>query len=90
MITYPPISAPPRARALPASLPPRGRSRPPEVAPPWLILSTECGFGREGLARGIAFYKRVKCVEITLEANIVCRGHGRPDAPVPAGNPRFA
>ncbi len=34
------------------------------------MLSTDCGFGREGLARRIAFYK---CVAINLGANIVRR-----------------
>jgi methionine synthase II (cobalamin-independent) len=52
-----------------------------------IILSTDCGFGREGLARRIAFYK---CVAITLGANLVRRELGLPQAPVPAADPRFA
>jgi 5-methyltetrahydropteroyltriglutamate--homocysteine methyltransferase len=57
------------------------------VPPERLILSTDCGFGREGLARRIAFYK---CVAITLGANLVRRELGLPQAPVPAADPRFA
>jgi methionine synthase II (cobalamin-independent) len=57
------------------------------VPPERLILSTDCGFGREGLARRIAFYK---CVAITLGANIVRRELRLPEAPVPAADPRFA
>jgi 5-methyltetrahydropteroyltriglutamate--homocysteine methyltransferase len=51
-----------------------------------LILSTDCGFGREGLARRIAFYK---CVAITLGANIVRRELKLPEVAVPATDPRF-
>src|SRR5262249_10667568 len=56
------------------------------VPPERLILSTDCGFGREGLARRIAFYK---CVAIVLGANIVPRELKLPEAPVPAADPRF-
>lgn len=51
-----------------------------------LILSTDCGFGREGLARRIAFYK---CVAINLGANIVRRELRLPEVEIPAANPRF-
>jgi 5-methyltetrahydropteroyltriglutamate--homocysteine methyltransferase len=57
------------------------------VPPERLILSTDCGFGREGLARRIAFYK---CVAITLGANIVRQELGLPQTPVPAADSRFA
>ena len=57
------------------------------VPPERLIVSTDCGFGREGLARRIAFYK---CVAIALGANIVRRELGLPQTPVPAADPRFA
>jgi methionine synthase II (cobalamin-independent) len=57
------------------------------VPPERLILSTDCGFGREGLARRIASYK---CVAITLGANLVRGELGLPQAPVPAADPRFA
>ena len=41
-----------------------------------LVLSTDCGFGRAGLSRRIAYYK---CVSLVLGANIVRRelGHGK-------------
>jgi 5-methyltetrahydropteroyltriglutamate--homocysteine methyltransferase len=57
------------------------------IPPEQLILSTDSGFGREGLARRIAFYK---CVAITLGANLVRRELGLPRAQVPAADPRFA
>jgi 5-methyltetrahydropteroyltriglutamate--homocysteine methyltransferase len=56
------------------------------VPPERLILSTDCGFGREGLARRIAFYK---CVAINLGANLVRRELGLPEVPIPAADPRF-
>jgi 5-methyltetrahydropteroyltriglutamate--homocysteine methyltransferase len=57
------------------------------VPPERLILSTDCGFGREGLARRIAFYK---CVAINLGANLVRRELKLPEVPIPAADPRFA
>jgi hypothetical protein len=73
----------PRAgRALPSGAP--GRPEAPGGA---IILSTDCGFGRERLARRIAFYKRVA---ITLGANLARRELGLPQAPVLAADPRFA
>jgi methionine synthase II (cobalamin-independent) len=56
------------------------------VPPERLILSTDCGFGREGLSRRIAFYK---CVAINLGANIVRRELKLPEVTVPAADPRF-
>ena len=56
------------------------------VPPERLILSTDCGFGREGLARRIAFYKSVS---ITLGANIVRRELRLPEVAIPAADPRF-
>jgi methionine synthase II (cobalamin-independent) len=56
------------------------------VPPERLILSTDCGFGREGLARRIAFYK---CVAINLGANLVRRELKLPEVPIPAADPRF-
>ena len=46
------------------------------VPPERLVLSTDCGFGREGLSRRIAFYK---CVAINLGANLVRRELKLPD-----------
>ncbi|MCI0547034.1 MAG: cobalamin-independent methionine synthase II family protein [Candidatus Rokubacteria bacterium] len=56
------------------------------VPPERLILSTDCGFGREGLARRIAFYK---CVAINLGANLVRRELKLPEVPIPGADPRF-
>lgn len=52
-----------------------------------LIVTTDCGFGREGLSRRIAFYKMVALVEGT---NIVRRELGLPEAEVRASDPRLA
>jgi 5-methyltetrahydropteroyltriglutamate--homocysteine methyltransferase len=56
------------------------------VPPERLILSSDCGFGREGLARRIAFYK---CVAINLGANLVRRELKLPEVDVPAADPRL-
>jgi 5-methyltetrahydropteroyltriglutamate--homocysteine methyltransferase len=56
------------------------------VPPERLILSTDCGFGREGLSRRIAFYK---CVAINLGANLVRRELKLPEVDIPAADPRF-
>ena len=50
------------------------------------MLSTDCGFGREGLARRIAFYK---AVAINLGANIVRRELKLPEVEIPAADPRW-
>jgi 5-methyltetrahydropteroyltriglutamate--homocysteine methyltransferase len=57
------------------------------IPPERLILSTDCGFGREGLSRRIAFYK---CVALVQGANLVRRELGLPEASVRAADPRFA
>ena len=57
------------------------------IPPERLILSTDCGFGREGLSRRIAFYK---CVSLARGANIVRRELGLPEVPIRAADPRFA
>jgi 5-methyltetrahydropteroyltriglutamate--homocysteine methyltransferase len=51
-----------------------------------LILSTDCGFGREGLSRRIAFYK---AVAINLGANIVRRELKLPEVQIPVADPRY-
>ena len=51
-----------------------------------LVLSTDCGFGREGLSRRIAFYK---AVAINLGANIVRRELKLPEVEIPAADPRW-
>ena len=56
------------------------------VPPERLILSSDCGFGREGLSRRIAFYKTVA---INLGANIVRRELKLPEVAIPAADPRY-
>jgi 5-methyltetrahydropteroyltriglutamate--homocysteine methyltransferase len=51
-----------------------------------LIISTDCGFGREGLSRRIAFYK---CVALVEGTNIVRRELGLPEARVRAADPKL-
>ena len=51
-----------------------------------LIISTDCGFGREGLSRRSAFYKCVALVEGTI---IVRRELGLPEARVRAADPQL-
>ncbi len=52
-----------------------------------LVLSSDCGFGREGMSRRIAFYKMVSIVR---GANIARRELGLPEAECRAADPRFA
>jgi 5-methyltetrahydropteroyltriglutamate--homocysteine methyltransferase len=52
-----------------------------------LILSSDCGFGREGMSRRIAFYKMVAIVR---GANIVRKELGLPEAPCLAAEARYA
>jgi 5-methyltetrahydropteroyltriglutamate--homocysteine methyltransferase len=54
------------------------------VAPEQLIVSTDCGFGRQGVNREIAFFKSVAIAEGT---NIVRRELGLPVTRVPAADP---
>jgi 5-methyltetrahydropteroyltriglutamate--homocysteine methyltransferase len=49
-----------------------------------LILSSDCGFGRQGANRLIAFYK---AVAIARGANIIRREQGIDERPVPAADP---
>jgi len=57
------------------------------VAPERLVVSSDCGFGRQGMSRTHAFYKMVAIVRGT---NIVRRELGLAEAPVLAAEPRFA
>jgi 5-methyltetrahydropteroyltriglutamate--homocysteine methyltransferase len=52
-----------------------------------LIVTSDCGFGREGMSRRIAFYKMVAIVRGT---NIVRRELGLPEAACLAADPRYA
>ena len=57
------------------------------IPPERLILSSDCGFGRQGMSRLHAFYKMVALVR---GANIVRRELGLEEAEVPAADPAFA
>jgi 5-methyltetrahydropteroyltriglutamate--homocysteine methyltransferase len=52
-----------------------------------LILSSDCGMGREGMSRRHAFYKMVSLVQGT---NLVKQELGLPVTPSLAADPRFS
>jgi 5-methyltetrahydropteroyltriglutamate--homocysteine methyltransferase len=54
------------------------------ISPEQLILSSDCGFGRQGGNRDIAFFKTAS---IAQGANIVRRELGLPTTLVPAADP---
>lgn len=56
------------------------------IEPERLILSTDCGFGRQGMSRMHAFYKMVAIVR---GANIVRRELGLEEAVIPAADPHL-
>ena len=51
-----------------------------------LVISTDCGFGREGLTRRVSFFKMAAIVRGT---NIVRRELGLPEAECPAADPGY-
>ena len=51
-----------------------------------LMLSSDCGFGRQGMSRMHAFYKMIAIVR---GANIVRRELGLPEAEIPANDGRL-
>jgi len=55
------------------------------IPPERLIVSTDCGFGRQGMSRLHAFYKSVSLVRGT---NIVRRELGLPEADILAADPK--
>jgi 5-methyltetrahydropteroyltriglutamate--homocysteine methyltransferase len=57
------------------------------IPPERLIISSDCGMGREGMSRRHAFHKMVS---IVLGANIVRRELGLPEAACLAADPRFS
>ncbi|MDB5108663.1 MAG: hypothetical protein JWM69_1604 [Candidatus Binatus sp.] len=57
------------------------------VPPEKLIVTSDCGFGREGISRRIAFYK---CVALVQGVNIVRKELGLEPAYIMAEDPRFA
>jgi 5-methyltetrahydropteroyltriglutamate--homocysteine methyltransferase len=56
------------------------------IPPERLVVTTDCGFGREGLSRRIAYYK---CVSLVQGTNIVRRELGLPEAPIRAADPKL-
>jgi 5-methyltetrahydropteroyltriglutamate--homocysteine methyltransferase len=57
------------------------------IEPERLILSSDCGFGRQSMSRMHAFYKMVSLVRGT---NIVRRELGLPEAYIPATDPNLS
>jgi 5-methyltetrahydropteroyltriglutamate--homocysteine methyltransferase len=57
------------------------------VRPERLLISTDCGFGRQGMSRMHAFYKMVS---ISRGTNIVRRELGLSEASILATDPRYA
>lgn len=57
------------------------------IAPDRLILSSDCGFGRQGMSRIHALYKMIAIVRGT---NIVRRELGLPETPIAGADPRFS
>jgi 5-methyltetrahydropteroyltriglutamate--homocysteine methyltransferase len=57
------------------------------IPPERLILSSDCGFGRQGMSRMHAFYKMIAIVR---GANIIRHELGLPQAEILAADPRFA
>jgi 5-methyltetrahydropteroyltriglutamate--homocysteine methyltransferase len=57
------------------------------IEPERLVLSSDCGFGRQGMSRVHAFYKMVAIVK---GANIIRRELGLPEALVAGADDRFA
>jgi 5-methyltetrahydropteroyltriglutamate--homocysteine methyltransferase len=51
-----------------------------------LVLSTDCGFGRQGVSRPVALYK---AAALAQAANIIRKELGVPERPVPAADPRY-
>ena len=57
------------------------------IPPERLIITSDCGFGREGLSRRIAFYK---CVALVEGTNIVRKELGLPEAEIRASESDLA
>jgi 5-methyltetrahydropteroyltriglutamate--homocysteine methyltransferase len=56
------------------------------IAPEQLIVSSDCGFGRQGCNREIAFFK---ATAIAMGTNLVRRELGLPETHVPAADPHL-
>ena len=64
--------------------------RPPSlkyIEPERLILTSDCGFGRQSMSRMHAFYKMVA---LTRGTNIVRKELGLPEATIPATDPKLS
>jgi 5-methyltetrahydropteroyltriglutamate--homocysteine methyltransferase len=57
------------------------------IEPERLILTSDCGFGRQSMSRMHAYYKMVALVRGT---NIVRRELGLPEAYVPGADPQLS
>lgn len=57
------------------------------IEPKRLILTSDCGFGRQGMSRMHAFYKMVA---LTRGTNIVRKELGLPEADIPATDPKLS
>jgi 5-methyltetrahydropteroyltriglutamate--homocysteine methyltransferase len=57
------------------------------IEPERLILTSDCGFGRQGMSRMHAFYKMVA---LTRGTNIVRKELGLPEADIPATDPKLS
>ena len=57
------------------------------IPPERLVISSDCGMGREGMSRRHAFYKSVSLV---LGTNIVRKEHGFPEAECLAADERYS
>jgi 5-methyltetrahydropteroyltriglutamate--homocysteine methyltransferase len=57
------------------------------IEPERLILTSDCGFGRQGMSRMHAFYKMVA---LTRGTNIVRKELGLPEADIPAIDPKLS
>jgi 5-methyltetrahydropteroyltriglutamate--homocysteine methyltransferase len=56
------------------------------IDPEHLVLSSDCGFGRQGVPRPIAFYK---AASLALGANIIRKELGAPEHEVRAADPKL-
>jgi 5-methyltetrahydropteroyltriglutamate--homocysteine methyltransferase len=57
------------------------------IPPERLVISSDCGMGREGMSRRHAFYKMVSLV---LGTNMVRKELGFPEAPCLAADERYS
>ena len=56
------------------------------LPPERVLLSSDCGFGRQGISRTHAYYKMIAIVR---GANIVRRELGLPEVAIPGGDNRY-